>query len=225
MTTRANPEAVTQFDPHEVGEVREFNDWGQPYQAVTVAIPAIPPRRFTLLPKALASVARQTYPVAAVSIAFDVARLGAPANRSNALAAVTTPWVAFLDDDDEFYPQHVDHLLGCALENDADYVFSHYDLARTGNVFATAENPHGHWGKPFDPEHPHHTTMTILVRTELAHEVDFTPRPEGDDASGEDWRFTLGCVDAGAKIVHLPEQTWYWRHHFPHNTSGRADRW
>jgi hypothetical protein len=28
----------------------------------------------------------------------------------------------------------------------------------------------------------------------------------------------------GAKIVHLPEQTWIWRHHSG-NTSGREDRW
>jgi hypothetical protein len=71
---------------------------------------------------------------------------------------------------------------------------------------------------------PHHTTMTVMVRAELAKAVRFTPRLPEHEAGGEDWRFILGCVAAGAKFVHLPEQTWIWRHHAG-NTSGREDRW
>jgi len=192
---------------------------------VAAVIPTIPPRRFGLLPHALASVWKQTYPISQVYVAVDTARHGAAITRYRALLAVNAEWAAFLDDDDEWYPQHVEHLLRCAAETGADYVFSHYDLTRTANVFATPEQPNGHFGKPFDNTHPHHTTMTVLVRTDLAKRVGFTSRPEGDEAGGEDWRFTLGCVEAGAKIVHLPEMTWFWRHHQPFNTSGREDRW
>jgi len=203
------------------------NSWEQE-QLPTVAavIPTIPPRRFSLLSHALASVWKQTYPISQVSIAVDTARHGAAVTRYRALLAVNNniDWVAFLDDDDEWYPNHVAALLACAIRTDADYVFSHYDLNRTPNVFATPEEPEGHWGKPFNNDHPHHTTMTVLVKTGLAKHVGFSKRPEGDEAGGEDWRFTLGCVEAGAKIVHLPELTWFWRHH-PLNTSGREDRW
>jgi hypothetical protein len=82
----------------------------------------------------------------------------------------------------------------------------------------------GLFGRPFDPADPTHTTMTVLVRTELAQQIHFTPREPEHYVGGEDWRFTLGCVAAGAKIVHLPEQTWFWSHHGG-NTSGREDRW
>jgi len=184
---------------------------------VTVVIPTIPPRRFSYLREALHSVSMQHYPIAAVAIATDVDREGAAATRGRALSMARTRWAAFLDDDDQLYPQHVEHLLALALETGADYTFSYWDLERTPDIL-------GHFGRRFDPADPHHTTMTVLVRTELAQAVGFTPRPEGDVAGGEDWRFTLGCVAAGAKIVHLPEQTWFWRHHAA-NTSGREDRW
>jgi hypothetical protein len=204
---------------------------------VTVAIPSIPTRRFDMLPQALGSVLRQTHPIAGISIAVDTHREGAARTRQRALDAVTTPWVAFLDDDDELYPEHVERLLAAAIIQKADYTFSYWDTTRTANYFGEPPRLHGpdehygHYGHEFDPADPTHTTMTILVRTELAQSVGFTPRPAGDIAGGEDWRFTLGCVDAGAKIVHVPEQTWYWRHHgegrrgVPGNTSGREDRW
>jgi glycosyltransferase involved in cell wall biosynthesis len=159
----------------------------------------------------------QTYPIAQVSIAVDIQREGAARTRQRALDAANTELVAFLDDDDEYYPQHIEHLVKCLLENEASYCFSYWDTTRSADVL-------GHFGRTFDSKNPHHTTMNVLCKTELAQSVGFTRRPEGDVAGGEDWRFTLGCVEAGAKIVHLPEQTWYWRHHGG-NTSGREDRW
>jgi hypothetical protein len=184
---------------------------------VTIVIPSIPPRRLTLLPVALESVWKQEYPISAVSVAMDVHRQGAWATRQRALDAASTRWVQYLDDDDELYPQHVRLLMDCALENQADFVYSYWDLKRTPDLL-------GHFGKPFDPENPQHTTMTVLVKTELAKSVGFTPREPEHEVGGEDWRFLLGCVEAKAKIVHLPEQTWHWRWHSA-NSSGREDRW
>jgi hypothetical protein len=129
-----------------------------------------------------------------------------------------TPWVAFLDDDDEFLPQHLAALLRCAAETEADYVYSYYTTAFCFDVLQR-------FGQPFDSVNPTHTTMTVLVKRELAQAVGFTPPAPTDDAGGEDWRFTLGCVALGAKIVHHPERTWHWHHHIPGNTSGRPDRW
>lgn len=213
---------------------------------ITVCIPHIPVRD-AFLAKAVLSVAKQSLPAAAISIAVDTNHESADVTRARALAAARTPWVAFLDDDDMLYPQHLAHLRICAAETGADYVYSYWDTTRTPNYFGNPpklhgpEEHYGHYGVPFDPEHPVGTTSTILVRTPLARSVGFTPRPDEDEANGEDWRFTLGCVAAGAKIVHLPEQTWFWRHHpCPAcegagcemcggrrlaNTSGRGDHW
>lgn len=185
---------------------------------VTVVIPTIPPRELDMLPRAIRSVAYQEEPVAALAIAIDVRKEGAWATRQRALDMATTPWVAFLDDDDEFLPMHTRLLLDCAEHEAADYVFSYYTLAHCFDVLGT-------FGKPFDHADPHHTTMTVLVRTKLAQSVGFTPPLPEHTVGGEDWRFTLGCVDAGAKIVHVPVRTWHWHHHFPGNTSGRPDRW
>jgi hypothetical protein len=184
---------------------------------VTVCVPAIPPRLHTLLPLAIGSVLQQTRTVDALSVAVDTQHRGAWATRQRAVDAASTDWVQFLDDDDMLYPLHVEAMLQCAYDTGADYVFSYFDLTRTHDYL-------GLLGRTFDPANPTHTTMTVFVRTELAKSVRFTPREPEHEAGGEDWRFTLGCVAAGAKIVHLPMQTWYWRHHAA-NTSGREDRW
>lgn len=166
------------------------------------------------------SVWEQTWPAAQVSVAADLDHEGAWATRGRALAAVRTGWTAFLDDDDQFKPEHIERLLACAQETGADYVFSWFDTRYT----IRQADPLGHFGKPFDPANPHHTTMTVLVRTELAQVVGFTPPADSDLVGGEDWRFTLGCVAAGARIIHLPERTWYW-HHDRIGTQGLRNRW
>lgn len=193
----------------------EWDVMDQP--TVCVVIPTIPPRRLDMLQDALYSVLQQDYPIDQISVAVDTHREGAWRTRQRALDAATTEWVAFLDDDDLFHPQHVRRLVETALEVSADYVFSYFDLSRTSDFL-------GYFGKVFDPNDPHTTTMTVLVKTKLAQSVGFTPRSPEHEVGGEDWRFMLGCLEAGAKIVHLPEQTWVYRWH-GRNTSGREDRW
>jgi glycosyltransferase involved in cell wall biosynthesis len=181
---------------------------------VAVAIPSIPVRP-DLLQRAVGSVLRQTYPVRQLSISVDHERLGAAGNRQRALngVAADTDWVAFLDDDDAFMPEHIEKLVNFARETGADYVFSWFQVVAGGDPFPQ------HFGKKYDVTAPHHTTITVMVKTELAQSVGF--RPAG---GGEDWDFTLRCIEAGAKIEHLPERTWYW-YHDTQNTSGRPDRW
>ena len=194
--------------------------------AVTVCMPTIPPRT-GLRARALASVWAQQYPAAALAMAMDTDHAGAWATRQRALAMVQTPWVAFLDDDDEWLPQHLERLLWCQQRTrthetpaGADFVFSWFEPVGMADHV-------GHFGRPFDPARPHTTTSTVLVRTALAQQVGFTPPPHplgAGDSTGEDDRFVRGCVAAGATVVHLPERTWrYWYHHA--NTSGRGDRW
>lgn len=197
---------------------------------ITALIPTIPPRRLSLLPKAITSVLAQTYPISALTVVTDLRREGAALTRNRAVLSVRTPWIAWLDDDDEWYPQHVERLIACAAATHADYVYSYWDTTITPNYFGDPAKLHpptehyGHYGREFDPANPTDTTSTILVRTELACLVPYRPWNGTDTVSNEDHWFMIGCRDAGAKIVHLPEQTWRWGHH-PGNTAGRPDRW
>jgi hypothetical protein len=190
-----------------------------------------------MLRRALTSVVGQTQLPAAVIVEHDYDRTGAPATRQRALEKATTRWCAFLDDDDEFMPHHLQALMSCAQLSGADFVYSYFMIKDAAGNEQPDNDPLGTFGMPFDPLHPVQTTVTTLVRTELAKDVGgflrpspAPPTPDGHRA-GEDWSFTLGCVEAGAKIVHLPERTWWWWHWgsgspgIPGNTSGLPCRW
>jgi glycosyltransferase involved in cell wall biosynthesis len=193
---------------------------------ITVATPSLPYRSERLV-KALRSVARQTLPAAAISVAIDVSHAGAAATRQRALDAVQTEWVAFLDDDDLMKVDHLAYLWAHAQESGADYVYSYFDMLGGTDPFGHS----GHEFNQFDPANPTETTITTLVRTELAQAVGFKPLDRGHDAnSGEDYGFTLGCIAAGAKISHaIGRRTWFYVvHNGPDgklaNTSGMPNR-
>lgn len=193
---------------------------------ITVAIPTIPPR-VGLLQRAVASVLTQTYPAAGLTVAVDYGRQGAPATRQRALDMVDTQWVAFLDDDDEFMPQHLETLWNAAHSHNADYVYSWFETCPLGSD----PFPQSHYLDPWNDEKPRQTTITTLVRTELARKVGFASFSENGELIdgqrwGEDWSFTLGCIEMGAKIHHVVAKTWFWHMDNPGgNTSGRPDRW
>lgn len=191
---------------------------------ITVVIPTIPPR-YDLLARAIRSVALQELRPDQLSVAWDTEHQGAAVTRQRALDGVQTGWTAFLDDDDEMLPDHLAALMRHARETDADYVYSWFLTSPPGR---DPFPPH-HFTNEFNPADPIQTTITVLVKTELAREVGFVEM--GDDGKvidgqrwGEDYQFTLGCLNAGAKISHLVKHTWIW-HHDSSNTSGRPDRW
>lgn len=173
------------------------------------------------LQRALNSIHRQTIEGIQVIAVRDEEGQGAPATRHAGLMLVGTPWVAFLDSDDEMDPEHLEKLLDTAETTGADYVYSHYRVKGGRDPFPKF------LGQPWDNNKPHETTVTTLVRTELAQRVGFLAsndvRSADSKNSREDWFFTLGCMNAGAKIVHRPEITWTWHHHGA-NTSGLAGR-
>lgn len=185
---------------------------------ITVAIPTIPTRT-TFLLRAMASVGQQTLPPDAVSIAVDTAKEGAPQTRQRALNAVSTPWTAFLDDDDEFLPPHLELLLNHAMEHEADYVYSWFHPVGMRDPF-----PETHYTDPFDPESPIETTITILVRTELAQAVGFQRNPRGGANTGEDHWFLQNIVKAGGRVSHLVARTWRYHYH-KKNTAGLPENW
>lgn len=201
---------------------------------ISVVIPTHGGREQTLS-LARASVEGQWLRAAAVHVVEDTAHAGAAATRDRGLRRVETEWTAFLDSDDVMYREHLMTLHDAAVTGGADYVYSWYDLIDGDGRRLRTRDPLPGFGKPFDPARPVQTTITTLVRTELAKQVGFHAPMSGEmihgQVAGEDWRFTLGCVAAGATVLHVPQRTWAWRHWGagspgrPGNTSGRGDRW
>lgn len=190
---------------------------------IGVVIPTHPARVDNgMTARAAQSAWSQTMRPAEVHVAVDLHGEGAWGTRDRGLQAVRAPWVAFLDSDDEFMPHHLETLARGAEESGADYVYSYYQVRNAYGADIDCD-PLGHFGKTFDPANPLQTTVVTLVRTELAQKVGFREPPGaatvGGMRYGEDYQFTLDCVAIGAKIVHVPERTWWWYHH-GYNTSG-----
>ena len=209
---------------------------------ITVVTPSIPTRGLQLR-WALESVKQQSLQPAEVIVEMDEHHTGAGATRQRGLHKVKTKWVAFLDDDDCFGYDHLKLLLAHALETEADYAYSWFwtipgrmpPLAPDAPVPDKCDVfPASHFTDPWDPADPRQTTITTLVKTQLAQAVGFITPISADDVNGqragEDWDFTLGCNQLG-KISHLAYRTWYYRHWgfgmkgIPGNTSGMGDRW
>jgi glycosyltransferase involved in cell wall biosynthesis len=198
---------------------------------VTAVICAIPDRKDDYLSEAIESVFDQTFPVSAIALSIDHERLGAAANRDRALDMVQTEWVAFLDDDDWWYPEHIQTLVDLANSSGADLVHPHYDVVGGEDPFPMFE------GREFDLADPHQIPVTFMVKTEAIRSVggfsnlgiirDDDPGHVDSKSkgirSGEDWRVTLHLAEAGYKFAHTPAHTWAWRHH-ESNTSGLPSR-
>jgi glycosyltransferase involved in cell wall biosynthesis len=193
---------------------------------VTVVITTFP-ERAQLLARALKSVLEQTHPADAIVVVSDTAREGAGPNRTNGLSMVNTEWTAFLDDDDQFGPEHLERLLLKAAETEADMVFPWFSVVGGFDPFPQ------HFGKEFDLDDPRQTTITMLVRTEAALAVggfvdeeedpDGMERDDDGNRAGEDFRFVIRLARAGYTIRHLAERTWIWHHHEA-NTSGMPSK-
>jgi len=210
-------------------------------QTISVITPAHPARaRNGKLLRAQKSVLAQTTLPDAHCVAMDLDGQGAAPTRHRALMMAQTDWVAFLDSDDLFMPRHLELCMKHALETGADFVYSWFKILQEGadGTFNVIEGdgkgdgvfPLTHFTNDWDPDNPIETTITTLVRTELAKAVGFQTLDRGHKInSGEDRYFTLGCMTAGAKISHLKRKTWFWSHHWltkqqMGNTSGFADR-
>lgn len=227
---------------------------------ITVVIPSIPPRA-QQRQRAYVSVQRSAVhwnrvaadpgdqvPVPAVMgsgkftlgciIEPDEGHAGAARTRHRGLEKVATEWTAFLDDDDEFLPDHLVKLYTAATQHGADFVWSRFRIVYPdGSVLPgpafLGEKAFRQW----DDNDPCQTTITTLVRTELALDAGGFAQFEEDGREvdghrrGEDHEFTLRCRKAGAGMRHVPETTWSWHHwgfgtkDSPGNTSGLPDRW
>lgn len=194
---------------------------------VTVCIPSIAPRG-KMLTRAIASVTVQTRPANGIAVAIDHDRRGAAPVRNDAWRMAATEFVAFLDDDDELLPHHLEHLLAVQADTGADLVYPWHRII--GPDGRTKADLLGAQGQPFDPAEldvRNFIPVTVLVRRSLLADVGGFPRtnsPEWPHDDCEDWGCWKRLRDAGAQFVHTPEVSWLWHHH-GQNTSGRGDRW
>lgn len=210
---------------------------------ITVCIATIPPRA-KLLRRALASVAEQTLQPAAIVVEYDHEHTGAAATKNRALAAVRTPWVAFLDDDDQFLPHHLETLRHYArrfpdnmtdTKRYPDVLYSVPDVPQLPG----RRDPNGRYGMPFNADELRRRSYiqtTSLVRTDLLKEAggfqlpDRT-MPDGSPCPYDDWGAWLALLERGARFLHVPEVTFVWNHWgfgmpgHPGNTSGDPVRW
>jgi glycosyltransferase involved in cell wall biosynthesis len=186
---------------------------------ISIVIPTIPPRHELML-RALDSISRQTLRAAAVVIETDNGRLGAAKARNRALESVRTEYVAFLDDDDEFLPDHLKLCARYATLSGVDVVYPGYEVV-------DGEDPVNCFGLPFDAgllRRRNFIPVTVLARTELVRAAGgFQERTDEHGDPCEDWGLWLAMLDRGATFGHLPQRTWRW--HLGDTTRGRPDRW
>lgn len=187
---------------------------------ITLVIPTIPPRA-RLLDRALASVREQAMQPAVVLVEPDLLREGPAAVRNRALGRVDTEFVAWLDDDDELYPDHLRLLARFARLTGVDVAYPGYDVVG-------GDDPVGCFGLPFDAgllRRRNYIPVTTLCRTEAVRAAGgFRPHPDEHGSPCEDWGLWLAMADRGATFGHLAARTWRW--HLDNDTTrGRPDRW
>lgn len=189
---------------------------------ITVVIATIPPRTGPggLYERAVRSAQAQTFDQCRVLVQLDADREGAAATRNRALEAVETDWVAFLDDDDLLYPEHLRQCARAARLNGADVVYPGYDCDG-------GPDPVGCFGVPFDGallERRNFIPVTVLARTEAVRAAGgFQPHPDEHGDPCEDWGLWLSMHRMGATFYHLPQKTWQWNL-ASGSTRGRPDR-
>lgn len=226
--------------------VEVHDPFDRPVFDTCVVIPTHPARGSandpaTLLGRTVASIRAQTVQPRAIEIVTDNIGAGAGPTRKLALAkalAKGTRWVSFCDSDDRWYtgdpkfdPPGVrghlamhQHLVEVGYDGTgADVAYSWFDGNQIGHGEKSWEITHR--GRRFDPADPHHLTMTLTVRSELAAQVldsqDIEPMHE--EWTGEDWALILALRDLGARFCGTGEVTWTY---FVHggNTSGFPNR-
>ena len=169
---------------------------------VTAALPT----RAQQLAEACYTVAAQTVQPVHHLIGVDYAREGSAATRNRLVFASDADWVAFLDDDDLLYRNHLEVLAGLA---DACA-----DIAYTGCDVSGREgwNPY----RPFDADAlraGNYIPATVLIRRSLFVSLGGF-RPSTEVAHGwEDWDLWLRALSVGAVFRSSEEKTWQYRFH------------
>ncbi len=198
---------------------------------ITVVMPTIP-EHDDLRERALQSVADQNVLPTETIVFPDPDHLGAAWARNQALARVQTPWVAFLDDDDLLYRNHLEVLWMEAVRTGADLVYPCMRVVDDRGLPARDPTATVHRGRIVNPcgvpfggeqarwllEMGNFIPITYLARTQAIRDVGGFP-PSGGPKKEEDYQLLCNLVRGGAHIQHRETITWEYHLH-DRNTGG-----
>jgi hypothetical protein len=199
---------------------------------VAVCIPTVPGRE-DLLMRAEISVMKQVRQPDQFLTELDTERTGAAATRNRLLAKVECDVVAWLDDDDWLGPLHLKACMRALENSPVDLVYPRPQMVNGRDPTAVTHQgrfPVSPWGLRFTQEMAAHIKhvgsfipITHLVRTETVRRVGgFPPGRTLDNGryQGEDERYLISLLDAGAVFEHVDQKTWFWFVN-PHSTAGK----
>jgi glycosyltransferase involved in cell wall biosynthesis len=167
---------------------------------------------------------------ARVIVQLDEQRHGAAWCRNTALAMVDTEWTAWLDDDDEFLPNHLKVLLRGANRSRADLIYSYAEFVGGPDPLA-GPNPAGEWvANPINCPHSAYSDLWLrtngnfipccyIAKTAIMKQVGGFPEPWSmpdvkHSADCEDYLMLLNMLAVGARFHHVVGvRTWrynYW---------------
>jgi glycosyltransferase involved in cell wall biosynthesis len=172
---------------------------------IAVITPSLPTRAGALA-EAIVSVAAQTRLPHRHLVEVDHHREGSSTLRNRmADNAWECDWLAFLDDDDILYPQHLESLAEKALAARADLVYSFCDVqGRDG------WNP----SRPFDADAlrvGNYIPVTVLVRR--GPFMAAQGFPSDAEHGWEDHALWLKLLDTGCRFACVETPTWCYRLH------------
>ncbi len=119
-------------------------------------------------------------------------RVASAAPRNKGLEIATGEWLTFLDDDDEFTPDHIELLLNKALEG--------YDFVYGNMLMITPSGERRVIGK-YPPKHGHIGTSSFICSAKYKH-IKFNTDATATWEPG-DWNFIRRVIEAGAKVYYI----------------------
>jgi len=178
--------------------------------AITAAIPS----RLDRLSEACESVRAQTVPVDEHLIAIDYARRGTARVVTQLAMAARNEWVATLEDDDLWLPNHIAVLLDGLVDSRNDGPCTSGFCADIVYPYCRVEGRDWDPNSPFDAERlkrENYIPATTLIRRSLIAELGGWR--DGVQHGWEDWDFWLRALAAGARFHCVPVVTWVYRFH------------
>jgi len=143
------------------------------------------------------------------------ANRGLPGTRNTAIAKARGEWIALIDADDLWTPDHLERAIACARQTGADLVHTGVTMfdGETGrdqeNRLPSAEAIADFPRSLFTGEYPIQPSSVLLRRDVCLRVGGFDPNCR----YVEDREFWLRLVRAGAKVAHDPSLTCRYRQH------------
>jgi hypothetical protein len=164
--------------------------------------------RHLLLQECKDSVSAQTWGGSVYhAIGEDTKKEGAAITRNRIVRNVDSEyeWLAFVDDDDIIYPNHLSTLIEGS--EDADIIYSDCEEEGFIKTWKTREFNYA------EVKAENYIPVTVLMRRSVFDKIGGFPL---DHFPGEDQWMFLNAASAGAKFKYIPKTTWMYRKHPQH---------